>query len=459
MNITDFLPDSIKDQIKSHDYKQQREDYFNNGVEVALMKNFTRAAQNAFIDELANKIAKVAKPAVRGDIPVEEKITSYVKNVPAYYKHKETRSIVYPSDYNRFLEEFANNPEYKMQFPSWNGSELRDKTFNPDEFEEVMSRRKLSPTQFKQLKRSLKRGDKVPEDRSGRQEIDFNPDEWTPIVKKTGGKNVLLPRKQADEEAAKQLAYAIKLMPEDEQDAWLYGQRVLHDSKDPKRITGDINKFKNSRSSKYMSTSANRLPFWGENIVNIKKGQDINNFVRSVLHEGGHRTMAGPLGSDERSVVSILGRDMRNDLIDEITNSDNPGKIIRDLAGDNEAVQALLADAAVLNPNNKKLTRSSTGWGHSNSYRKIWQDEYNRNKFVLPNDIVGREAMVMHAPMSMEGAAEIYSILGTPGGYEWMQKNMPNTLKRFKEIAKRNRTIADDVFLDGAVPERFKNIK
>lgn len=164
--------------------------------------------------------------------------------------------------------------------------------------------------------------------------------------------------------------------------------------------------------------------------------------------------MAGKHGNDEYSVKKGLGLPIRQELIDEISNADNPKQMIDDLVGDNIEARKWLEDAAGLNPNKRPgLRPRSLGWSHKENYAKEFEEEYLAK---LPKDLPNREELARNAALSLETAAEVFSLLGAKDGIAWMQKNTPDTLKSFLELMKYSKNKAEEALgPNGAVPERY----
>lgn len=423
------MSDSLRDKLKSFardnlglkSLQERMDENFDNGMEVALMKGFTRAAQNQFIKDLVKKAVDTAKPKKDiGGRKVKQFKVMYPDKIGGYSQKDGYGTLA--ANYFDELKKRWDNGEREI----WMGR----RQFNPDDWEPYPDYEYFTPAQFKKLG--------IPETslRVTKVYDGFKPSKLTP--------------KQTAPEASEELEKAIMNLPENIQDAYLYGQRNLEDYSKV-RPKGDMNHIY-AGASKYYDGGNGNLPLgWKQHVIDIEAGEDIEPFVNDVLHEGGHRGDGGVRGKDNYSVERNLGRYLRKDIIDEIASSDNPRQMINELSGGNEAVKRLLADATGMHPEIRNP--GNLQYKHKKSYVDNWRNTYNKD---LPADLMNRDEAVANGPMSSEGFAEIMGILGTEGGYEWMQKNAPAALRRFERINDVARIKAERALgPDGAVPERY----
>ena len=272
---------------------------------------------------------------------------------------------------------------------------------------------------------------------------------------------------------AQELESSINRMPEDLQDSWLISAGR------PGTISLDNGFNAMFEASSYNPTS---------NKIVIKDNVN-DNRLKSALHEVAHHSdfnMAKKRPYDGKKVrmsaaaFANLGDDIRNDVITGKTDNDYDLITGREKLEDDDAEmfdprQQLLDNIYEFTYDTKankdyrsglkeQVDRSLMDWhslneklpfdiAHGNEYRERRQLEglrqYMGDPRVYPFEVAGdarrgikdAEKAIEFSkqyPIAVEGPSNIYEILGTEGGAEWMRDNMKDSYAKMERLAKED---------------------
>lgn len=295
---------------------------------------------------------------------------------------------------------------------------------------------------------------------------------------------------------AQELESSINRMPEELQDSWLISAST------PRTVYLD-------NGFKALLEPSQYTP--GDNRVIIKDNVNLDK-LGSVIHELAHHAdhnigKKRPYGDKKERISSAafarLGDDIRSDVIEGKTDNlmefiTGKEKLVGEDADMFDPRQQLLDNVYEFSYETKAgenykselkdaVDKAVIDWhslnerlpfdiGHGNAYRNSKQFDgvrkyYNDpGKFLIPaEDYEKVNPFVMQYPIAIEGPSNIYEILGTEGGAEWMRKNMPKSYAKMDSLARtdirkkrfvpRNEKYADELGLELIAKNRERAAK